>query len=115
MRRSLAVAGAVLGREAEVKELRSEISGASQTNQEPGICDVIARQIQNLANPEEAGDHVTKPRMKGYIREGTGLSQSLCLKTSISPYLSYLHCKYMVILFSDINEISEHILNLDGK
>ena len=68
MRPSLAVAGVVLGCEAEVKELRSEISGTSQTNQELRICDVIARQIQNLANPEEAGDHVTKPRMKGYIR-----------------------------------------------
>ena len=115
MRRSLAVAGVELGREGEVKGLRSEISGASRRIRKQEFVTSSRAKFKIWPILKEAGDHVTKPRMKGYIREGTGLPRPLCLKTSISPYLSYLHCKYMVILFSDINEISEHILNLDGK
>ena len=112
MRRSLAVAGAVLGREAEEKELRSGISGASRRIRRQDFVTSSRAKIWPILRKPVTRDQAQD---KGYIREGQGCLSHSVLKTSISPYLSYLHCKYMVILFSGINEISEHILNLDGK
>ena len=44
---ALAVAGAEVKRGAQLKDLRSEIPGIPLANQEPRICYVINRQIQN--------------------------------------------------------------------